>query len=95
MAIAQHPGGSNRVIGETAGILDQGQVSKLLGRLERIGLVSNAGLGPGKGTPNSWALTEKGERIAESVRANTTDNHTTEGQTMRNRLETKLIGVDK
>ncbi len=71
MAIAQHPDGSNRVIGETAGITDQGQISKLLSRLERIGLVSNTGIHPGKGAPNSWALTEKGGRIAESIRANT------------------------
>jgi len=71
MAIAQHPQASNRQIGESAGITDQGQISKLLGRLERIGLVSNTGIHPGKGAPNSWALTEKGERIAENIRANT------------------------
>lgn len=65
-AIAQHPQASNRQIGETAGIADQGQISKLLGRLERIGLAST-GIHPGKGAPNSWALTEKGERVAESV----------------------------
>jgi AcrR family transcriptional regulator len=71
MAIAQHPQASNRQIGETAGITDQGQISKLLARLERIGLASNTGMHPGKGAPNSWALTEKGERIAENIRANT------------------------
>ncbi len=71
MAIAQHPDGSNRVIGETAGITDQGQISKLLGRLERIGLVSNTGIHPGKGAPNSWTLTEEGQRIAQNIRANT------------------------
>ncbi len=71
MAIAQHPQASNRQIGETAGITDQGQISKLLGRLERIGLTSNTGMPPGKGAPNSWALTEKGQRIAENIRANT------------------------
>jgi AcrR family transcriptional regulator/DNA-binding MarR family transcriptional regulator len=71
MAIAQHPQASNRQIGETAGITDQGQISKLLARLERIGLATNTGMHPGKGAPNSWALTEKGERIAENIRANT------------------------
>ncbi len=71
MTIAQHPQASNRQIGETAGITDQGQISKLLARLERIGLVSNAGLHPGKGAPNAWALTDKGERIAQGIRANT------------------------
>jgi DNA-binding MarR family transcriptional regulator len=71
MAIAQHPQASNRQIGETAGITDQGQISKLLARLERIGLATNTGIHPGKGAPNSWTLTEKGERIAENIRANT------------------------
>ena len=71
MAIAQNPLASNRQIGETAGITDQGQISKLLARLERIGLVTNTGIHPGQGAPNSWTLTEKGERIAQSIRANT------------------------
>lgn len=79
VAIAQHPDGSNREIGETAGITDQGQISKLLSRLERIGLISNAGLGPGTGGPNSWTLTEKGKRIAESIRANTEGNQSQGG----------------
>ena len=73
MAIADHPGGSNRLIGETAGITDQGQISKLLNRLERIGLVRNTGLGPGTGAPNAWSLTEKGRRITDSIRAHTPD----------------------
>jgi len=71
MAIAQHPQASNRQIGETAGITDQGQISKLLARLERIGLARNTGIHPGKGAPNSWTLAEKGQRIAENIRANT------------------------
>jgi AcrR family transcriptional regulator len=71
MAIAEHDGASNRLIGESAGIADQGQISKLLGRLERIGLVSNAGLGPGQGAPNAWSLTEKGGRLTENIRAHT------------------------
>jgi AcrR family transcriptional regulator len=71
MAIAQYPQASNRQVGETASITDQGQISKLLARLERIGLVTNTGIHPGKGAPNSWTLTEKGQRIAQSIRANT------------------------
>lgn len=71
LAIAESPGASNRLIGETAGMTDQGQTSKLLSRLKRIGLISNTGLGPGTGGPNSWALTEKGARIAEGIRAHT------------------------
>jgi AcrR family transcriptional regulator/DNA-binding MarR family transcriptional regulator len=75
MAIAEHDGSSNRQLGESAGVADQGQISKLLGRLQRIGLVSNTGLGPGQGAPNAWVLTEKGRRLTESVRAHTGDPH--------------------
>jgi AcrR family transcriptional regulator len=71
MAIAQHPQASNRQIGEMAGMTDQGQTSKLLARLGRIGLVTNTGIHPGSGAPNSWALTEKGERIAQRIRTHT------------------------
>lgn len=66
-AVAAHPGGSNRGIGEHAGIYDQGQISKLLGRLERIGLLANTGVGHTKGEPNAWRLTALGERVAEQL----------------------------
>ena len=69
MAIVDNPGASNRVIGKTAGIEDQGQISKLLSRLQRIGLVSNTGLGPGQGAPNAWSLTTKGQQVADVIRA--------------------------
>lgn len=71
MAIAEHPGASNRLVGDAAGITDQGQISKLLGRLERLGMVSNTGLGPGLGAPNAWMLTPGGERVIKSIRAHT------------------------
>jgi AcrR family transcriptional regulator len=73
MAIAEHDGASNRLIGDSAGIADQGQISKLLGRLQRIGLVNNTGLGPGQGAPNAWVLTDKGRQLADSIRAHTQD----------------------
>jgi AcrR family transcriptional regulator len=60
---------SNRQIGDAAGITDQGQTSKLLGRLERLGLIHNAGLAPGKGAPNAWTLTERGVRVERLMRA--------------------------
>jgi AcrR family transcriptional regulator len=66
-AIAEQPGASNREIGRAAGVGDQGQISKLLGRLERIGLVSNSGLGPGTGMPNAWALTDKGRQVMYAI----------------------------
>jgi AcrR family transcriptional regulator len=67
--VAERPGASNREIAEHADIQDQGQVSKLLARLERLGLLANAGEGRPKGEPNAWSLTAKGRRIAAGIRA--------------------------
>ncbi len=67
--IAEHPGASNRLVGERAGIADPGQVSKLLARLERLGLLANTGEGHTKGEPNAWTLTARGARVARSVSA--------------------------
>jgi hypothetical protein len=50
---------SNRTVGARAGISDQGQTSKLLARLCRIGLIANSGLAPGQGAPNAWTLTDR------------------------------------
>jgi AcrR family transcriptional regulator len=66
-AVAQNPGSSNRLIGERADIYDQGQVSKLLGRLQRIGLLQNTGEGHMKGEPNAWLLTGLGERVTRQL----------------------------
>jgi AcrR family transcriptional regulator len=60
-----HP--SNREIGAAAGISDQGQISKLLSRLERLGLVENAGPGQVRGASNAWALTKKGFEVEQLV----------------------------
>jgi AcrR family transcriptional regulator len=66
-AAATHPGASNRAIGELADVHDQGQISKLLGRLQRIGLLANTGVGHTKGEPNAWRLTELGERVTQQL----------------------------
>jgi len=71
LAVAENPDGSNRTIGESAGITDQGQISKLLARLARLGLIENTHAHPGKGAPNSWALTEKGRRMTDGIKAHT------------------------
>jgi AcrR family transcriptional regulator len=67
MAVSANPGGSNRTVGEAAGLADQGQMSKLLTRLERLGLVENRRLAPGRGTPNAWWLTERGLAVQETI----------------------------
>jgi AcrR family transcriptional regulator/DNA-binding MarR family transcriptional regulator len=53
---------SNRQISDAAGIRDQGQISKLLARLEGHGLLENTG-GQTAGIPNAWHLTPRGEEI--------------------------------
>jgi AcrR family transcriptional regulator/DNA-binding MarR family transcriptional regulator len=72
IAIGSGPGASNREIASAAGIQDQGQVSKLLTRLEHLGLIHNEGVGPAKGAPNAWTLTDKGGRVEEAVRVQST-----------------------
>jgi len=68
-AIASEPGASNRVIGKTSGVEDQGQISKLLKRLEKLGLITNAVAdGPLRGMANAWRLTAEGEQITRSLR---------------------------
>jgi AcrR family transcriptional regulator len=69
VAIAEHPGASNRSIGDTAGMSDQGQISKLLARLERVGLLENRRPdGAARGGPNAWALTQRGHEVHEVIR---------------------------
>jgi AcrR family transcriptional regulator len=67
IAVAQHSGSSNREIGLASGMTDQGQTSKLLSRLHRLGLIQNTGTGPTKGAPNAWTLTPKGIEIERAL----------------------------
>jgi AcrR family transcriptional regulator/DNA-binding MarR family transcriptional regulator len=67
VAVAAEPGASNRRIADAAGVTDQGQISKLLARLEHLGLVANDGDGPAKGEPNAWTLTAKGEDVERAI----------------------------
>jgi AcrR family transcriptional regulator/DNA-binding MarR family transcriptional regulator len=71
VAIAAVPGASNRRIAEAAGVADQGQISKLLARLEHLELVVNVGEGPAKGEPNAWTLTPKGVEVERAIGAET------------------------
>ena len=66
-AIARYPGASNREVSERAGIVDQGQISKLLSRLETAGVIANQGEGTSRGAPNAWRLTEHGEHVERGV----------------------------
>jgi hypothetical protein len=74
--VGAHPGASNRQVAENAGIGDQGQVSKLLRRLQRLGLLTNQGEGAhAKGEPNAWVLTPRGEQFTQSIRMRTPTTH--------------------
>lgn len=68
MVIAGHPGASNREIAEGSGIVDQGQISKLMNRLARLNLVENHGEGQEKGAANAWHLTPRGAQVERATR---------------------------
>jgi AcrR family transcriptional regulator/DNA-binding MarR family transcriptional regulator len=68
MAIADHPGASNREVAQASGIIDQGQISKLMSRLERLELVENRGHGWESGASNAWQLTPKGAHLERATR---------------------------
>jgi AcrR family transcriptional regulator len=65
--IANTPGASNRQIADHAGVHDQGQISKLLTRLERLGLIHNTGQGQPQGAPNAWTLTPHGQQVEQAL----------------------------
>ena len=67
--VEQQPGASNRDIAGEAGVKDPGQISKLLARLERLGLLENLGEGAHtKGEANAWKLTQLGWQVAQRLR---------------------------
>jgi AcrR family transcriptional regulator len=71
-AVAERPDASNREVADIAGVSDQGQMSKLLARLERLGLIRNAaaereGVHQPHGDPNAWRLTPRGEEIQQAT----------------------------
>lgn len=66
--LAIHPEASNRVVGELSGVTDQGQISRLLTRLKRLGLAANTGEGQHlRGEANAWSLTSKGAEVANCL----------------------------
>jgi hypothetical protein len=71
IAIGSNPGASNREVASAAGIADQGQVSKLLTRLESLGLIHNDGVGQVRGAANAWALTPRGLEVEQAIRVQT------------------------
>jgi AcrR family transcriptional regulator len=75
--VGDHPGSSNRQVAQRVEIADQGQVSKLLARLQRLGLLANAtDGGPARGEANEWHLTQTGEQIVITIRAHEQESRT-------------------
>jgi AcrR family transcriptional regulator len=66
-AVAANPGSSNRAVGESAGMTDQGQISKLLARLQGLNLIDNLGAGRARGGPNAWTLTARGWEVHAAI----------------------------
>jgi len=80
-AIGQRSGGSNREVADLAGVSDQGQMSKLLTRLEGLGLIENTTGHDHQptGEPNAWRLTLRGQEIERAIRARTGDRRVNNG----------------
>ncbi len=66
-AVGERPGASNRQIADAAGVTDQGQISKLLARLEGLGLLENTSMAQPTGEPNSWHLTIRGQQVQHAI----------------------------
>jgi AcrR family transcriptional regulator len=67
-AIATDPGASNRAVALAAGVADPGQISKLLTRLGRVGLIENLARCPERGEANAWRLTARGAELERVIR---------------------------
>lgn len=66
--MTDHPGASNRQIANAIGIVRHSQVSALLKRLERLGLICVRRGAPGRA--NAWELTPFGEGVAHVLGGN-------------------------
>jgi AcrR family transcriptional regulator len=71
LAIGACSGASNRQVADASGIRDQGQISKLLTRLERLALIENLSANQIKGEPNAWALTQRGADVHVAISSRT------------------------
>ncbi|HEX4187793.1 MAG TPA: TetR family transcriptional regulator [Solirubrobacteraceae bacterium] len=67
-AIAEMPGACSKEIADAADVSDNGQISKIMRRLEQNGLVKSS-TARARYEPHEWRLTPRGERLAEAVLA--------------------------
>jgi DNA-binding MarR family transcriptional regulator len=66
MFLLTHPDASNREIAAGVGITDEAQASRLLARMEDLGLIRNRSP-DNHGAPNAWRLTADGRRLLDAV----------------------------
>jgi AcrR family transcriptional regulator len=66
-SIAATPGSSNKQLAVASGITDEGQISRLLARLQKHDLIQDDGIGPTHGMPRAWTLTQRGQNILQAV----------------------------
>ena len=67
--IAAHPDASNREVAAGIGIGSEAQVSRLLVRMQDLGLVLNRARAHNHGGPNAWQLTADGRRLVRAVKS--------------------------
>jgi DNA-binding MarR family transcriptional regulator len=67
--IATHPCASNRDIAADIGIGNDAQVSRLLARMQDLGLVLNHAQPGNHGGPNAWELTADGRQLVRALRS--------------------------
>ena len=65
--IGAQSGLSNSEVAERAEVIDQGQISKLLRRLNRAGLIENTRAGKARGAANAWRLTTEGRELWQTI----------------------------
>jgi DNA-binding MarR family transcriptional regulator len=68
VVIAAEPGLNNREVAGRAGIKNDGQCSRLLARLERLGLIENTADADRRGAAKAWRLTLSGEQLEARIR---------------------------
>ncbi len=69
LAVSERPAASGRQVADASGVTDPGQMSKLLWRLAHLGLIANDAPILGRGEPNAWSLTPRGQEVERAIRA--------------------------
>jgi AcrR family transcriptional regulator/DNA-binding MarR family transcriptional regulator len=72
IAVAEHVGASNREIADAAGVSDEGQISRLLARLNDHGLIRDAARAS-VGHAKAWQLTPQGEALLHAHRPHSSE----------------------